>query len=193
MKFVVLSSSRGTTLQAIVDAIRNGTLQATCAGLITDKPNRGCIETVQTLGLPVQVVERQSDETREAYDHRLQHAIQELAPDCDIVACVGWMRILSPWFVLQWQGRILNVHPSLLPKYPGGHAVADAYNSDDTETGMTIHVIDEGVDTGPIIVQKSCSIKPDDTLETLQGRIQALEKQWYPVVLQQIHSGEIEL
>lgn len=193
MKFVLLSSSRGTTIQSILNALSDGGLRAECVGLVTDKEDRGCADKVRAAGLPVRVVPREKGETREAYDTKIDGAIRELASDCEIVACIGWMFILSPWFVQQWQNKILNVHPSLLPKHPGGHAVQDALEAGDSETGMTIHLIDEGVDTGPIVVQKICSIKQDDTVESLQKRIQDLEKEWYPKVLQQIHTGEIVL
>jgi len=101
------------------------------------------------------------------------------------------MWILTPWFVHVWKGRIINVHPALLPKFPGAHGIEDAMAAGETETGMTIHIIDEGVDTGPILVQKSCSISRDDTIDSLKERIQELEKEWYPKVLQMVEEGEI--
>ncbi|MBU0458954.1 phosphoribosylglycinamide formyltransferase, partial [Patescibacteria group bacterium] len=97
------------------------------------------------------------------------------------------------WFVQKWEGKIINVHPALLPKYPGAHGIEEAMEAGEKETGMTIHIIYEGVDTGPILVQKSCSILPDDTVDTLKERVQALEKEWYPKTLQMVETGEIVL
>ena len=198
MDFVVLSSSRGTTFQAVIDAMQSGALQAHCLGLITDREDRGCVEKARNAGIPVVIVERPAfakatagKQERQEYDRKVDVAIKQmgLSPE-GIVACIGWMFLFSPWFVGQWKNRILNVHPSLLPKYPGGHAVDDALQAGEGETGMTIHWIDEGLDTGKILVQKKCSIKEEDTVDTLKERIQELEKEWYPKILQDLETGE---
>ncbi|MDD3896835.1 MAG: phosphoribosylglycinamide formyltransferase [Candidatus Peribacteraceae bacterium] len=190
MNFVVLSSSRGTTFQAVIDRIADGTLTAKCAGLVTDRADRGCADKARAAGIPVMVVEREKGEDREAYNQRLDAAIRSFGR-VDVIAALGWMWILTPWFVHVWKGRIINVHPALLPKFPGAHGIEDAMAAGETETGMTIHIIDEGVDTGPILVQKSCSISRDDTIDSLKERIQELEKEWYPKVLQMLEEGEI--
>ncbi|NLG07002.1 phosphoribosylglycinamide formyltransferase [Candidatus Peribacteria bacterium] len=190
MNFIVLSSSRGTTFQAVIDALRSGALTATCLGLVADREDRECVARAREADLPVAIVTRRASEDREAYDRRLDKAIRSLGK-ADILAAMGWMWILSAEFVSEWEGRIVNVHPALLPKYPGAHGIADALAAGDTETGMTIHLVDDGVDTGPILLQKTCPIQPSDTVDTLKERVQALEKQWYPAVLQMIEKGEI--
>jgi len=192
MNFIVLSSSRGTTFQAVIDRMADGSLTARCLALVTDRPDRGCAEKAKAAGISVVVAERSKGEEREAYDRRLDAAIRALGT-VDVIAAIGWMWVLTPWFVHSWRGRILNVHPALLPKYPGAHGIEDAIAAGESETGMTIHVIDEGVDTGPILVQKKCSILPGDTHDAVKERIQALEKEWYPKVLQMIERGEIQL
>jgi formyltetrahydrofolate-dependent phosphoribosylglycinamide formyltransferase len=165
-----------------------------CLGLITDRTDRGCTEKALSAGIPVKVVERTKGEPREEYDQRLHQAITAFgASDQTILAALGWMWILSPWFTREWQGRILNVHPALLPKHPGAHGIADALKAGDSQSGMTIHWMDEGIDTGPIVLQKSCPVLSDDTEDTLKERIQALEKEWYPKVLEMIASGEVEV
>ena len=194
MNFVVLSSSRGTTFQAVIDASNNGELLPQCLGLAADREDRGCVEKARAAGLPVTIVEKQNGEEREAYDQRLHQAILDLgASDETVLAALGWMFILSPWFVSQWRSRIINVHPALLPKHPGAHAIEETIEDADDETGMTIHLIDEGVDTGPILLQKTCIVCPDDTVESLKERIQVLEKEWYPKALQMIEPGELQL
>ncbi len=193
MSFVVLSSSGGTTFQAVIDRIADGSLTAQCLGLVTDRKDRGCIEKARKAGLPVWVVERKKGETQEKYDRRLHSAIIRLSNNKLLIACIGWMWLLSPWFVRQWHHRILNVHPSLLPKHPGHHPHEEVLAANEQESGMTIHWVDEGVDTGPIIVQKSCSVFPEDTVEILKKRVQELEKEWYPQVLQLIEEGRIKL
>lgn len=198
LPLIVLSSSRGTTLQAVLDAISSGALQAECLGLITDKPDRGCIEKARSAGIPIAIVQREKNEDREKYDQRIDRAMRVFIPEGmeskNMVVCaLGWMYILSSWFVRTWQNQIVNVHPSLLPKHPGAHAHEDVLKAGDTESGMTIHLIDEGVDTGRILLQKSCPVAPDDSVESLKIRVQELEKQWYPIALQMIHSKEITL
>ena len=192
MNFVVLSSSRGTTFQAVLDRIADGTLTAHCLGLVTDRSNRGCVEKAHKAGVQVAIIERQSEEPRETYDMRLDAAIRGLGT-VDVIAALGWMYLLTPWFVGQWKNQILNVHPALLPKYPGAHAIEDALKDGAKESGMTIHLIDEGVDTGPVLLQKPCPVHPDDTPDTLKERIQALEKEWYPQVLQMIEEKALKL
>jgi phosphoribosylglycinamide formyltransferase-1 len=199
MDFLVLSSSRGTTFQAVIDRVKDGSLTARFLGLIADREDRGCVQKAKAANVPIYIIERQEGEAREAYDRRLDQLIETILSNNNgdrkqtVLAAIGWMFIFSPWFVNAWRGKILNVHPSLLPKYPGGNAFHDALASGENESGMTIHIIDEGVDTGPIIVQKKCSILPNDTEASLKERIQTLEKEWYPKVLQSIEQGEIKL
>ena len=195
MDFVVLSSSEGTTFQAVLDRIADGTLTARCLGLVTDRGERGCVEKARKAGLPVQIVERRKGEVREEYDRRLAAGILDFLPPPPfplppLIACIGWMWLLSPWFVRTWRGRILNVHPALLPLHPGRHPHEEVLAAREEESGMTIHWVDEGIDTGPIVVQKKCSVFSDDTVEALKARVQALEKEWYPKVLQWLQDGQ---
>jgi len=192
MNFVVLSSSRGTTFQAVIDQIQDGSLTANCLGLVADREDRGCVEKARKANIPVKIVPKQKDIQREEYDFQLNEVISTFG-EVDVIAALGWMFILTPWFVQKWQGRIVNVHPALLPKYPGAHGIKDALKDGAKESGMTIHIIDEGVDTGPILLQKKCEVLPDDTTDTLKDRIQLLEKEWYPKALQMIEDGEIVL
>ncbi|MDD5751443.1 MAG: phosphoribosylglycinamide formyltransferase [Candidatus Peribacteraceae bacterium] len=194
MNFVVLSSSRGTTFQSVIEALQSGALTATCLGLVADSPERGCIEKAKAAGLPVRIVGKVKGEPREEYDRRLDAELRAMgANEQTIIAAIGWMFVLSPCFVRTWHNRILNVHPALLPKYPGAHAHEEVLAAHEKETGMTIHVIDEGVDTGPILLQKRCPVLPDDTHDALKERVQELEKEWYPKVLQMIEEGEVQL
>ncbi len=195
MNFLILSSSRGTTMQAVINALQNRSLTAKCLGLISDREDRGCVEKARGAGLPVTIVDRKKNDDREEYDNQLHEAIVSMggSPGDTVIATLGWMYILSPAFTKQWRKKIVNVHPALLPKHPGTHALRETLDAGDKETGMTIHFIDEGVDTGEIILQKSCPVKPGDTEETLKARIQELEKEWYPKVLEMIERGTISI
>ena len=187
MKLVLLSSSSGTTMQAVLDALKDGSLDMECLGLVTDQPDRGCVAKAQAADLPVMAISRVGH-TREEYDQLLHDTIIHMggSPEDTVIAALGWMFLLSPEFVTKWPRHIVNVHPSLLPKHPGAHAIADTLAAGDTDAGMTIHFIDEGVDTGEIIEQKSCTVEAGETEESLKQKIQALEKEWYPKVLQQM-------
>lgn len=181
-------------MQAVLDAMRDGSLTMQCLGLIADREDRGCVEKAKAAGVDVQIVTKHKGEAREDYDRRIDAACNKLGADDEtIIAALGWMFILSKWFVETWRNRIINVHPALLPKHPGAHAITDTLTSGDTEAGMTIHIIDEGVDTGPILVQKKCSIEEGETEDSLKEKIQALEKEWYPKVLQDIENGALKL
>ena len=195
MKFIILSSSRGSTAKAVLQQIQEGNLDMECLGLVTDSDDRGCVDVVRSAGFPIYRVDRVEGESREDYDKRLHEAVVDAGGmyEDTVIAALGWMYILSPWFVSQWKNRIINVHPALLPRHPGAHGIADALASGDEITGMTIHFIDEGVDTGPIILQKECAILPGDDEEALKDRIQLLEREWYPKVLQKLETGEIPL
>jgi len=215
MNFVVLSSSRGTAFQATLDCIADGSLTAKCIGLITDSQDRGCIEKAKSAGIPYKVIERKENDDREEYDKRLSETINELtskpvnespttSPEAliennqTVITCMGWLWIFSPWFIEQYKNRILNVHPALLPKHGGegmyGHHVHDAVlKSGDKESGATIHLMDEGVDTGKTLLQKSCHVLPNDTAESLQEKVQKLERELFPKALQMIHTGAISL
>ena len=199
MNFIVLSSSRGTAFQAVIDALHDGSLTAECLGLITDSEERGCLQKAQAASMKNLVVPYSADKDRKECDKELDEAIKDLGADEDtFIACMGWMWIFSPWFIKKWQGKILNVHPALLPKHGGkgmyGHHVHDAVlKAGDKESGVTFHIMDSGIDTGSILLQKKCAVLPGDDAETLQDRVQQLEKEWYPKLLQMIRTGELVL
>lgn len=194
MKFVVLSSSRGTVMEAVFDSMKRGELTAECLGLVTDKAERGCVTRAKEFGVPVEIVPMEKGEPRAEYDKRVDAAVRKLAGGNNIlVTCMGWLWLLSPGFVSAWKNRIINVHPSLLPKHKGAHAHDQVLAADDTESGMTIHLVDEGMDTGKILLQKSCPVLPNDTVQSLKERVQALECIWYPKALQMIETGKLKL
>jgi len=181
-------------MEAVFESMKRGELSAECLGLVTDKAERGCVARAKEFGIPVEIVPMTKGEPRADYDKRVSAAIRKLARSEEvIIACMGWMWMLSPDFVREWKNRILNVHPALLPKHPGAHAHELVLAAKDTESGMTIHLIDEGMDTGKILLQKSCPVLPNDTVQSLKERVQALECLWYPKALQMIETGELKL
>lgn len=181
LNLVVLVSGNGTNLQAMIDQIQSGRLQAKIKWVISNRGEAFALERAKKSGIPTQVI---AEKKRESFEERLVAVLQET--NFDYIALAGFMRILSPSLVRRYPGRILNIHPALLPHFPGTDAIRQAWEAGVSETGCTVHFVDEGVDTGPIISQKKVPIKPGEGLAALTERIHAMEHQLYPEVLQQL-------
>ncbi len=188
-KIVILASTKGTDLQAIIDEMEVGKMPGIeLSAVISNKKNCYALERAREQGYKTIFVDPKN-KTREEFDEELAKRIEE--NEADLIVLVGYMRILTPEFARKFKNRIINVHPALLPKFSGknffGSNVHEAVlSAEEKETGMTIHYIDEGVDTGEIIIQKKCPVTPEDTPETLKEKVQALEKKWYPEVIRRI-------
>lgn len=200
MNIAVLASTNGTDLQAIIDAIESGTLMGVdLKVVVSNKKDCYALERAKEQGYKTVFVnpmdENGERKSREAFDREVAEVLR--GHDVELVALVGFMRILSEWFVKEFKRKIINVHPSLLPKFGGKNfygsnvhqAVLDA---GETETGMTIHFVDEGCDTGEIILQKKVLVDENDTVESLKLKVQNLEKEWYPKVIQDFADGKIQ-
>ena len=184
LKIGVLGSTRGTALQGVIEAIEGGTLDAQVVIVIADKPAAGILERAARHRMPFRHIGA-AGLTRGDYDALVSAALREAG--ADIVLMVGYMRIVSAAFVDAWRGRLLNVHPSLLPAFAGGMNMdvhRAVLESGVRETGCTIHQVTEDVDAGPVLLQKRCAVEPGDTPETLKARVQALEQQAFVDVLQ---------
>lgn len=194
MRIAVLASTKGTDLQAIIDEIKAGRLKAELACVVSNVKNCYALERAHAQGFKTHFVDPK-EKSRVEFDREMVKILE--AEKIDLVVLVGYMRILTPYFIGKFRRRIINVHPALIPKYCGkdffGNNVHEAVlKSGDKETGMTIHFVEEGVDTGPIILQKTCPVLPDDTAEILKERVQNLEKEWYPKVIQMFVEGKLK-
>lgn len=174
----VLASGRGSNLQSMIDAIDIGRIKAEIAVVISDKPEANALKRVAELGIPAVCVDRKKYETRESFERAMVAELEKHRVDLVILA--GFMRILSPYFVHAFKDRIMNIHPSLLPAFPGAHAHRDVLAYGAKVSGCTIHFVDEGMDSGPIILQDSVPVYDDDTEETLAARVLKLEHVLYP-------------
>ena len=188
-KLAVLCSGRGTDLQSIIDAIKAGTLQAEISIVITDKPNVKALERAEVAGIKNICVDRKLFGTRADFEAEL---LKNLA-GIDLVVLAGFMRILSPEFVRKFTGRLMNIHPSLLPSFKGAHAHRDALEYGVKVSGCTVHFVDEGTDSGPIILQAAVEVKDDDTEETLSARILEQEHIIYPKAIQLFVEGKLKI
>lgn len=180
----VLVSGSGTNLQALIDA------GLPIAGVASNVPGAYALERARRAGVPVAVFELPDFETREARDLAMASWLVEQG--AALIICAGYMHILTPAFLECFPGSVLNVHPSLLPAFPGTHAVHDALAAGVVETGVTVHLVDEGVDTGPVLAQERVPVLPDDTEETLLERLHAVEHRLLPVATRNLLAKRLQ-
>lgn len=173
MRVVVMVSGSGTNLQSIVDAVKAGQLPTEVVAVGADKPCQG-IERAAAAGIETFLVPPADYQDRPAWNRALEEAIASYSPDYIVFA--GFMRIVDTQLVDRFAGRIINTHPALLPSFPGAHGVRDALAHGVKVTGLTVHLVDSGVDTGPILAQAAVDVLPDDTEETLHERIKVKER-----------------
>ncbi|NKF52465.1 phosphoribosylglycinamide formyltransferase [Shewanella sp. WXL01] len=179
-RVVVLISGNGSNLQAIIDGC-DDTLTADVVGVISNKPDAYGLVRAHHSEIDTSCVIAHSDETREQYDARLLEAINKYQPD--LVVLAGFMRILSDGFVEQFTGKMLNIHPSLLPKYPGLHTHQRAIDAGDSEHGASVHFVTPELDSGPVVLQAKVPVYPGDDVATLSERVHEQEHAIYPMVV----------
>lgn len=188
-KLAVLCSGRGTDLQSIIDAIKCGELDAEISIVLTDKPQVMALERAEKAGIKNLCVDRKKFASRADFETELLKNLEGV----DLVVLAGFMRILSPEFVRHYEGRLMNIHPSLLPAFPGAHAHRDALNYGVKISGCTVHFVDEGTDSGPIILQAAVEVHEDDTEETLSARILEQEHIIYPKAIKLFVEGKLKI
>lgn len=189
LRIGVLVSGRGSNLQAIIDAVQEGWLPVQIAVVVSDKPGAYALERAKAAGVPTVVIARELYPDRSAFEKAILEALN--MHQVELVALAGYMRILSKDFIGQYASRVINIHPALLPAFPGLHAQAQALASGVKITGCTVHFVDEGMDTGPIILQAAVPVQENDTEETLSQRILGAEHSIYPKALQLLAEGRV--
>ena len=189
LRLGVLVSGSGSNLQAILDAVAAGTLAAEVALVLSNKPEAFALERARRAGVQTAVVSHRDFTTRELFDAALVQALSAHRVDCVVLA--GFMRIVTPVLLDAFQDRVINMHPALLPAFPGAHAQADALAYGVRVSGCTVHFVDAGTDTGPIIAQSVVPVVDGDTVESLSARILAEEHALLPTVLQWIADGRV--
>ena len=187
-RVAVLISGGGSNMVSLVTSM-TGDHPARPVLVLSNRPAAGGLEKAAALGVPTAVVDhRPYGEDRASFESALDAVLAEAAPD--ILCLAGFMRVLTPGFVRRWQGRMLNIHPSLLPKYRGLHTHARALAAGETEHGCTVHEVTAELDDGPILGQARLEIRPDDTADSLAGRVLVLEHRLYPMVLRRFVEGQ---
>jgi phosphoribosylglycinamide formyltransferase-1 len=184
VRLAVLLSGRGSNFQAIHEAIRRGELDAEIVCVISNRPDAPGIARAREYGYDAHVIDHKTFPNRPAHEHAVLAVLEKARPDYVVLA--GYMRLLSPAFVERWRNRILNIHPSLLPAFPGVDAQAQAIAHGVKISGCTVHIVDERLDAGPILVQRAVEVREDDTAESLAARILVEEHKAYVDALKKL-------
>ena len=196
LKLAILISGRGSNMKAILDAIKKQNIPIKPIVVISNKPTAMGLKIATKLGMQTEIIESKGFQgNRWEYDKKIMRILNKygITPKNSLICLAGFMRILSPEFIKKFKNRILNIHPSILPAFPGLDAQRQAIESGVSHSGCTVHFVDEGVDTGPILVQKTVKIKNDDTEETLSKRILAKEHKAYPEAVRLIAEKKISV
>ena len=189
LRLAVLASGRGSNLQAIIDAIETGRLQAVLAVVISNKAEAEALERARKHGAPAVFLDPKATPGREAYDAVILEQLRKY--DVGLVALAGYMKIVTRVLIDAYAGRIMNIHPSLLPSFPGLAAQQQALDWGAKVSGCTVHFVEEGVDMGPIIRQAAVPVLEGDTAESLEARILADEHRIYPEAIQLFAEGRL--
>lgn len=189
LKIAVLISGSGSNLQAILDCISRGELKAGICGVLSNKAEAYGLTRAVNHNIPTAVISHKDFADREGFDAAMIRQLDEWAPD--VVVLAGFMRILTPAFVMHYEGRLLNIHPSLLPKYKGLHTHKRALEAGDSEHGCSVHFVTPELDGGPVIAQAMVPVLAGDSEESLTERVHKCEHRLYPQVLVWMANGEL--
>lgn len=180
----VLGSGSGSNMQAILDAIDAGTLDARISIVLSDNPDAFILERARSRGIEAGVIDCRGFQTKFPEDAQRETAARLKAAGVEMVCLAGFLRLVKRPLLDAFPNRILNIHPALLPAFPGLESWKQALDAGASESGCTVHFVDEGMDTGPIILQESVPVLPDDTPESLHARIQIVEHRLYPLAIE---------
>jgi len=191
MNIAVFASGRGTNFSAVARAIKNGQIKADLSLLVCDNPKAGVIARAKRAGVKLALIKRDDFSARKDSEDKIIQRLRE--EKIDLVVLAGFMRILGPEFVREYNNRIINIHPALLPSFKGGEAIKDAFDYGAKITGVTVHFVDEKMDHGPIILQQALKIEEEDTLESLEAKIHKIEHKLYPEAIRLFTEGRLIL
>lgn len=187
-RIAVFCSGYGSNFQAILDAVRGKKLRAAVVLMVCDNPKAYALERAKKHEVPVVLLSPKLFAKREDYEKIVVRVLRSQKVDWIVLA--GFMRILTPYFIGAYRGRILNIHPSYLPAFKGAHAIRDAYEAGVKSTGVTVHFVTAKVDAGPVILQEKVAIRKGETIESLEKRIHAVEHVLYPKAVQRAIDGK---
>jgi phosphoribosylglycinamide formyltransferase 1 len=189
-KVAVFASGNGSNFQAILDAVEAGTLKAEISLLVCDRPGAFAVDRAARAEVPFFIFNIKDFTDKAAYEMLILEQLQKL--EVHFIVLAGYMRLIGPTLLKAYEGRIVNIHPSLLPAFPGKDAIGQAIAAGVAKTGVTVHYVDAGMDTGEVIAQRSVDIEPGETKESLQTKIQRVEHELYPAVVERLLNGQRE-
>lgn len=190
-RVVALVSGRGSNLQAIIDATRSSALPIDLRAVVSNNPDAEALERARAAGITTHVIDHRAYSMRAAFDTALQLTIDRHMPD--LVVLAGFMRLLGPAFIDHYTGRLLNIHPSLLPAFPGLHTHEHALAAGATQHGATVHFVTRETDAGPIVIQAAVPVRPGDTPAALAARVLNEEHRIYPLAIRWFAEGRLRL
>jgi phosphoribosylglycinamide formyltransferase-1 len=191
MNIAVLASGRGTNFSAIIRAVKRGKIKANLSLLVCDNPQAGAISRAKRAGIKVALVERKDFSATTDFESKIIQQLEE--NNIDLIVLAGFMRLISAEFVKKYEGRILNIHPAILPSFKGTQGIKDAFDYGVKVTGVTVHFVDTELDHGPIILQEAVKIEEDDTLASLEAKTHKLEHRLYPEAIRLYVEGKLRI
>ncbi|OGX23228.1 MAG: phosphoribosylglycinamide formyltransferase [Omnitrophica WOR_2 bacterium RBG_13_44_8] len=191
MNIAVFASGKGTNFGAIIRAVKKGNIKANLSLLVSDNPQAGALGRAKRAGIKVALVKREDFPDKKDFEAGIIQHLEE--NQIGLIVLAGFMRLLSQEFVSRYPGRILNIHPALLPSFKGTQGVKDAFDYGAKVTGVTVHFVDEKMDHGPIILQKTVKIEEGDTLESLEKKMHKIEHQIYPEAIGLFVEGKLKI
>ena len=191
VNIAVFCSGSGTNLQAVIDSVQSGYIPATIALVVSDRKDACALERAKKAGIETLVLSAKDFVSREAFDKEVVRHLKKKG--VELIVLAGFMRLLSPYFIMEYKNRIMNIHPALLPSFKGAHAIKDALEYGARVTGATVHFVDEEPDAGPIILQKAVEVREGDTEETLLERVHAEEHRIYTEAIKLFVEGRLKI
>ena len=191
LKIAILASGSGTNAQAMIDKAAQGTLDVSIALIVCNRPGAGVIARAEKAGIPCLLLDHKAFADRESFDARMVQALRQAG--AELVVLAGYMRLLTPVFLEAFAGKVINIHPALLPSFPGVHGGADALNYGVKVSGCTVHFVEEKVDSGPVLIQAVVPVNAGESEDDLMNRIHVMEHRIYPQAIQWLAQGRIDV
>lgn len=191
LNIAILASGSGTNAQAMIDKAAQGVLDVNIALIVCNRPGAGVVSRAEKAGIPCLVLDHTSFPDRASFDVRMVEALREAGTE--LVVLAGYMRLLTPVFLEAFAGRVINIHPALLPSFPGVHGGADAVNYGVKVSGCTVHFVEEKVDSGPVLIQAVVPVNAGESEDDLMSRIHVMEHRIYPQAIQWLAQGRIDV
>lgn len=188
MRVAIFASGNGSNFEVLAQKFQQGQMAGELVLLFCDHPDAYVVKRAEKFQVPVETFTVKACGGKQAYEERILQVLKDY--QVDFIALAGYMRVIGPTILADYEGKIINLHPAYLPEYPGLHSIERAFADKKKQTGVTVHYIDSGLDSGPIIAQEHVAILPTDSLASLEGRIHACEHRLYPQVLQTILANQ---